>query len=328
MGSRLEDLKELKVVVTGGAGFIGSHLVEKLAPLCREVVVYDNFDEYYTGKEDNLKRALQMENVKLVRGDILDFNLLRGVLKEAHVVFHLAAQPGVRFSLENPFKTVKVNVDGTLNVLKASLQANVKRVVFASSSSVYGNPTYVPVDEDHPKRPISIYGASKLAAEELCSTFYRLFNLDVVALRYHTVYGPRQRPDMAFHKWIKAALTGKPIVIYGDGSQERDFTYIDDAVEATIASAVAEGVEGMVFNVARGSPIKVMDAVKAIVEEVGVDVEVVHEEPKPGDVKATYGDISRASKILGYRPKVSLREGIREMVSWLKERLKKGRGLA
>ena len=304
-------------MVTGGAGFIGSHLVDNLIEKGNRVIVYDDFDEYYSGKENNIRRHLSNADFALVRADILDSNVLPRTMKSVDVVFHLAAQPGVRFSLENPTKTNIVNTTGTLNVLQAAKKAEVKKVIFASSSSVYGVPHYMPIDEEHPTEPISIYGASKLAAEKYCRIYCELLGVPVVILRYHTVYGPRQRPDMAIRKWIELLLMNKRPIIYDDGNQTRDFTYISDVVQGTILAAEVDGIDGEIFNLGGGSRVSINDVVKSLIDVTGKkNLQPFYQPPKLGDVYDTHADIQKAKRFLGYNPKVNLKEGLENFVKW------------
>ena len=314
-------MKRLKVLVTGGAGFIGSHLVETMIEMKNNIIVYDNFDKYYPHKEENLQHLMRSDLFTMIKADILDFETLRNATKDIDVFFHLAAQPGVRYSMLNPEKTIKTNVLGTLNVLKAAKEAEVKRIVFSSTSSVYGDPIYLPTDEVHPTDPISIYGASKLMAEKLCNIFYNQFDLPVVILRYFTVYGPRQRPDMAIHKWTRAVFEGKSITIYGDGNQTRDFTYISDVIDGTVKASEVEGIEGEIFNIGGGSRISVNNVVKMLIDRCRVpDAQIIYESSKAGDVKDTHTNITKARKILGFNPKVGLKEGLSRFIKWFKAR--------
>jgi UDP-glucose 4-epimerase len=307
-----------RVMVTGGAGFVGSLLAERLVELGNDVVVYDVFNDFYGGKEKNLVRLLGSEVFSLVGGDILDYKSLSSSMRGVEVLFHLAAQPGVRYSLLHPVLTNNVNTTGTLNVLEAAKEHGVGKVVNASSSSVYGDQVEFPIKETAKKVPISPYGASKLLAEHYCRIYHEAYGLDVVSLRYFTVYGPRQRPDMAFHKFVRQIHEGRPITIYGDGSQTRDFTYVDDIVEGTISSAEVEGVAGQVFNLGSGTR-TVLNDVIGVLTELLWSFDVSYEPRKNGDVTHTLADISKAREMLGYGPRVSLKDGLRSFVKWFEE---------
>lgn len=310
----------VKIMITGGAGFIGSRLAGKLLDERKRVTILDNFDDYYTGKEENIVEYLKNKNFRLVRGSVLEPDLLDSVFHGVDTVFHLAAQPGVGYSMDNPQKTYRVNVLGTLNVLRAAKSCGVKLFVFASSSSVYGNVEGLPVKEDAPKKPVSFYGASKLAAEQLVNMFKETYGLETVMLRYFTAYGPGQRPDMAIRKFTKAVLEDKPITIYGDGNQARDFTYIDDAIDGTVAAAELEEARGETFNIGNGEAVTINDVVKIIQKSVGKSgIKLEYVEERVGDVKATLADISKARAILGYNPKVRIEEGIKKFVEWFTE---------
>ena len=285
-----------------------------------KVISYDNFDKYYLHKERNIQHLTNSKLFTLIKADILDYEALRIATKGVDIIFHLAAQPGVRFSMDNPTKTTNVNTIGTLNVLKAAKETGIQKVIFASSSSVYGQPKYMPVDEKHPTEPISIYGASKLAAEKYCQIFNDQLDLPVTILRYHTVYGPRQRPDMAIHKWTKAIFENKPTTIYGDGKQTRDFTFISDIIDGTIMAAEAEDVGDQIFNLGGGSKVSVNDVVKLLIETSEVDnVQIVYEPPKLGDVSDTHADIAKARKIIGFDPKMQLKDGLKCFVEWYRK---------
>ena len=307
-----------KVVITGGAGFIGSHIAAEVAKEY-EVVIIDNLDDYYSPdlKRRNLEILLANPNVRFVEGDITDTDLLRRVIdSDVEFVYHEAAQAGVRISVENPFKPNNVNVLGTLNVLKASLDAGVKRVINASSSSVYGKVKYLPFDEAHPTMPVSPYGVSKLAAEHYCRVFYEVYGLPTVSLRYFTVYGPRMRPDLAISIFTRKMLANEPIMVYGNGEQTRDFTYVDDIVRVNRRLLETSAADGYAMNVGGGHRITVNDLIAHLREITGSASEVVYSDKQKGDAEHTLADTSLAGRLVGYRPKVSIREGLGRFVEW------------
>ena len=311
-----------RIFITGGAGFIGSHLADRLLEQGYQVVVYDNFSDFYSPseKQPNVSKHLKNPRYRLVEGDILDYELLTSAMKGADVVVHQAAQPGVRFSIKNPEKTHEVNVTGTLMVLKAAEKNEVKKVVFASSSSVYGVPKYLPLDEEHPTNPTSPYAASKLAAEKYCQAFQTVYGLNIVVLRYFSVYGPRMRPDLSLRSFVERVLSGQPPIIYGDGNQSRDWTYIDDAISATVAAIEREEAVGEVFNIGCGNRTTVNQAAHMIISPLGKEGEIspIHEPAYKGDFPHTQANIAKARKILGYMPSVSLEEGVKRLIEWCK----------
>ena len=302
-------------VVTGAGGFIGSHLVEALLAAGHQVVGIDSFTEYYdpATKRANLAVAVLHPRFDLLPADLNELDLGE-VLRPRDWVFHLAAQPGVRPSWGPGFTTyVRANIEATQRLLEAAWDRRVARVVFASSSSVYGDaPT--PMDEEGPLRPISPYGVTKLTAEHLCLAYWRAFGLEVVPLRFFTVYGPRQRPDMAFHRFIEAVLTGAPLTVYGDGGQRRDFTYVSDVVRILLAAA-ERGRPGAPVNVGGGSAVSVNEALTLIERLVGRSASVERLPAPPGDARDTQAATERLRE-LEEPPRVGLEEGLESQVAW------------
>lgn len=303
----------MRCLVTGAAGFIGSHLTERLLVEGHEVVGIDNFLEYYPRalKERNLEGPRSWQHFLFFEKDLLVEDL-RPLLEGIDWVFHLAAQPGVRPSWGNDFaRYLNCNVLATQRLLEAaSQQPGVRRFVFASSSSVYGRAKLLPVNEDMPPQPYSPYGVTKLAAEHLCALYQHNFNLPVVSLRYFTVYGPRQRPDMALQHFCAAVVEREPLRLCGDGTQSRDFTFISDIVEATLLAATSDMAIGETLNIASGSQ-NTLNEVLALLREIsGREIICAHEPIQPGDVRDTLADISRAARLLSYTPRVSLHDGL------------------
>jgi UDP-glucose 4-epimerase len=300
-----------RVLVTGGGGFIGSHLAERLVRDGCEVRVIDNFA---TGRRSNL--APCADEIDLVEGDLQSYERAHNAVNGCEVVFHQAALPSVPRSVQDPLTSTMVNVVGTLNVLLAARDAGVRRVVFASSSSIYGANPELPKREEMAAVPIAPYAVSKQAAEGYCRAFHQVYGLESVALRYFNVFGPRQDPDSQYSavipKFIGAILDGEPPVIYGDGEQSRDFTYIDNAVDANLLAADAPAeVAGMTFNVACGERISLNEMLAELRSISGSHVEPVHEPARPGDVPHSLADISAARTDLGYEPRIGVREGLR-----------------
>lgn len=308
-----------KIVITGGAGFIGSHIGERCAKEGHEVVLIDNLDDYYSRqlKKENIECVLASGKATFVHGDITDLELLRTVIdKDVDFVYHEAAQAGVRISVENPFKPNEVNVLGTLNVLQASLEADVERLINASSSSVYGKVEYLPFDEKHPTQPVSPYGVSKLSAEHYCRVFYDVYGLPTVSLRYFTVYGPRMRPDLAISIFTRKMLKNEKITIFGDGTQTRDFTYIDDIVQANKKLLATSKADGRVINIGSGNRISINDLAMNLKEIIGSSSELIYAELQKGDAEHTLADVSLAKELLGYESCVNIHEGLRRFVSY------------
>lgn len=304
----------MRCIVTGGAGFIGSHLCDQL--LSRgSVICLDNFDPYYDPevKRNNIEPFMDNPDFELVEGNILDKQLLYELFEDADYVFHNAAQAGVRISVDNPSKSHSANATGTLNILEAAVKAGVKKVINASSSSVYGKVSYLPFDENHPNLPVSPYGASKLIAEHYCRVFNELHDLDTISLRYFTVFGPRMRPDLAINIFTKKALNNETIEIFGDGSKTRDFTFIDNIVDANI-SAMKNGIGE--YNIGGGERISIRELAEKIVSITGSESEIIYSESMKGDAEHTWSDVSKASGDLGYSPKIGLEEGLKRYVQW------------
>jgi nucleoside-diphosphate-sugar epimerase len=308
----------VKALVTGAAGFIGSHLTTALLDRGAEVVGLDCFTDYYPRaiKEANLRESVGRRGFRLIEARIQDADL-RSLLPGVSHVFHLAAQAGVRKSWGSDFRVyTDNNVDATQQLLEACVGQNLQRFVYASSSSLYGDRAELPMREDALPQPVSPYGVTKLAAEQLCYLYFANHAVPTTSVRYFTVYGPRQRPDMAFNRFIKAALSGAPITLYGDGKQTRDFTYVDDAVDATIAAG-ERGVPGRAYNIGGGSRVTVNHVIDVIGRIIGKTVEVRREPAQKGDMHDTYADTSLARGDLGYQPKVPLEQGIEAEYRWL-----------
>ena len=306
-------------LVTGGAGFIGSHLVEHLLAGGARVRVLDDFS---TGRRENLHPF--RDRFELVEGDITDFGTCRAAAEGVQTVFHQAALPSVPRSVRDPARSHDVNATGTLNVLLAAREAGVKRVVYASSSSAYGDTPTLPKREDQTPNPRSPYAVAKLTGEHYCRAFPGVFDLETVALRYFNVFGPRQDPTSAYAAVIPlfaaAALEGRPPTVDGDGEQTRDFTFIDNVVLANLlsASAPAENVSGEVFNVGCGDRISINALWREIRAAVGMEVDTVHGPPRPGDVRDSLADITRLRERTGFEVRVGLKEGIRKTVDWIR----------
>ncbi len=318
----------MNILITGGAGFIGSHLSEKIIGLGHRVICIDNFNDYYDPaiKEHNLKDIIDNEDFILYRADILDRLALRNIFSAHNIdmVIHLAARAGVRPSLSNAALYEKVNVEGTINLLEGCRERSINRFIFASSSSVYGGNKKVPFSEtDKVDFPVSPYAATKKSGELMCYTYHHLYNISVFAFRFFTVYGPRQRPEMAIHKFARKIFNGDPIEVYGDGSSSRDYTYIDDIINGIIGSLdLVSGYE--IINLGNSYPVRLSDLVKLIEEKTGRKAVVKHAEPQPGDVFTTYADIERAKKLIKYDPRTPIEEGLQYFMDWYREKSKEG----
>lgn len=310
-----------KIIVTGAGGFIGSNLVETLLKQGKEVIGIDEFNDYYNPelKRQNITSFQNHPAFKLVEGDIqfLDWHTL---LKDVEVVYHQAAQAGVRASWGQGFRSyTERNINATQVLLEAAKDSKyLKRLIFASSSSVYGDTETFPTHEEICPQPVSPYGITKLAAERMCGLYHKNFGVPYVALRYFTVYGPRQRPDMAFHKFFKSVIEDQAIPVYGDGQQTRDFTFISDAVAANLAAATVPEAVGEIFNIGGGSRVVLTEALDTMEEIVGKPIKRNHIEKAMGDARHTAADISKARKILGFQPQVALKEGLFEEWEFIK----------
>lgn len=312
----------MNILILGGAGFIGSHLAEKMLCSYHHVIVVDNFDSFYNRKikEQNIAFALTNSNYKLYDFDILNKSEIDKLFlaNKIDLVVHLAAKAGVRPSINDPLGYYNTNVIGTLNVLEAMKIGNCKKMVFASSSSVYGNNKKVPFTEtDSVDNPISPYAASKKAGELLCHTYHTLYGFDITCLRFFTVFGPRQRPDLAIHKFAKLIIEDKPIPFYGDGSTERDYTYVDDIVNGIILSI--EKLKGFnIYNLGESRTISLNKMVEVLERVIGIKAKKNIMPMQLGDVKRTFADISKANKELGYNPTFDFETGVINFINWLK----------
>ena len=309
------------IIVTGVGGFIGSNLAEALLNQRETVIGIDQFNDYYdpTLKRQNISHFQDYTSFKLIEDDIQSLNWSE-LLADIDVVYHQAAQAGVRASWGQGFRAyTERNINTTQIILEAAKEApQLKRLVYASSSSVYGNAETFPTPESVCPQPVSPYGITKLAGEQLCNLYYQNFSIPCVSLRYFTVYGPRQRPDMAFHKFFKSILQDEPISIYGDGQQTRDFTFINDVIMANLAAATVPEAVGEVFNIGGGSRVVLAAVIDMMEEIIGHPIQRNFLETARGDARHTSADVSKAQKILGYQPKVSLSEGLRQEWEWIK----------
>ncbi len=311
-------------LITGGAGFIGSHLVDRLlATDVEHITVVDDFNDFYDPaiKRANITEHLKDPRYQLNEVDIRDQPSLEQVFKNNNFecVVHLAARAGVRPSLTEPQLYTETNINGTLNLLELARQNNIKQFVFGSSSSVYGINAKVPFSEDDPiRQPISPYAATKGAGELLCHTYSHLYGLRCICLRFFTVYGPRQRPDLAIHKFARLITQGKPIPVFGDGTTRRDYTYVDDIIDGVMAAIVYDKRDYEVINLGESRTVELRELIQLLEKELDTHATIDRQSPQPGDVPQTFADITKARALLGYDPKTQIEEGLHRFVEWFR----------
>jgi UDP-glucuronate 4-epimerase len=315
----------MRILVTGGAGFIGSHLVERLLAAGHEVAILDDFNDFYDPQIKRANIAAVARDVTIHHVDLRDSASVRNVFhhEKFETIAHLAARAGVRPSIQHPQLYYDANVSGTLHLLEAAQMTGVERFIFASSSSVYGASKTVLFSEDQPlAQTFSPYAATKIAGEFLCSTYSHLYQMRVVALRYFTVYGPRQRPDLAIHRFIRHIYAGQPIEQFGDGTTRRDYTYIDDVVQGTMAALKYEGPLFDIFNLGESETIELKGLIVAIEDALGKKAKINRLADQPGDMPLTCADISKARRLLGYNPTTRLSEGLPRFIEWFLDQVR------
>jgi len=307
----LNECKGKKILVTGGAGFIGSNLVDKLSPE-NKVIVLDNL---FSGLLSNLEKS--KDRITFVKGDVLDKALLKDIVAEVEFVFHLAAHVGNIRSIKDPYFDMDVNIGGTINLLEACRNSNVKRLVYSSSGAIFGEAKYLPIDEDHPLNPESPYAVSKLAAEKYCFAFHKVYGVPTTSLRYFNVYGPRQDTSEyanAISIFLSKTKEGKPLTMFGDGKQTRDFIFIEDVVKANILVATHPSAVGEIFNIATGRENSIEQLVNFIKQVSAKESQVIYAAPRAGEVKYSRANIEKAQRLLGYNPETNLKEGL--LLTW------------
>lgn len=312
---------QMAILVTGGAGFIGSHVCDALLGKGHSVICVDDFNDYYSPKikENNIKACLKNARFCLYQEDIRNFDKVKRIFKERkiHKIIHLAARTGVRASVKAPLLYAQVNIGGTLNLLELAKQFGVKDFIFGSSSSVYGLNKNIPFSEENDTLPISPYAATKKAGEQLCYCYHHLYGMNVICLRFFTVYGPRGRPDMAMYKFTKLISEDEEIEMFGDGTSKRDYTYITDIVSG-ILSALDKNLGFEIINLGNNQAVELRYFISLIEKELGKKARIKRMPMQKGDVPLTYADISKAKRILGYEPKVGIKEGVKRFVEWFK----------
>lgn len=312
----------MNILITGAAGFIGSHLCDRLVGDGQTIFGLDNFDKFYDPKvkHNNIAGCLGRKGFSLVVGDIRDVQCVESIILRNNIdmIVHLAAKAGVRPSIADPLAYQDVNINGTMVLLEAAKKYGIKKIIFASSSSVYGNNEKVPFSEsDNVDYPISPYAATKKAGELICHTYSHLYDIDITSLRFFTVYGPRQRPDLAIHKFARLIQADKPIPVYGDGSMQRDFTYIDDIIQGIVAAM--ENCNGYeIYNLGESRPVRLDTLIEEIEKALGKKAIIDRQPTQPGDVTQTYADVTKAREKLGYDPQTEIAVGLARFVKWLR----------
>jgi len=311
----------VKILITGGAGFVGSHLCDKYTKEGNTVICLDNF---MSGNLTNIRHLLSYRNFKLINGDVRDFDLLEKIMTDVEVVFHLAAQIHVDRSIIEPKLTNDINISGTQNILELARRYDVRKVIHASTSEVYGTAQYTPMDEKHPLNAPHPYGASKTAADRMCYAYKQTYGMDIAIMRLFNIFGPRQR-DTGYGGvisiFVRRALSGMPPIVYGDGKQTRDYTYIEDTLSAYDAVLNYKGVFDVPINFGTGREVKIIDLANRIIKLTGQQgkIKPVHVEPRPGEVQRLIADISQARKLLKWEPKCTLEEGLKKFVDWYRD---------
>ena len=316
------NFKGKNVLVTGAAGFIGSNLTLELVDLGANVIGFDNL---FNGRIENLKEILENRSFKFIKGDIRDFNFLLEVVEDIDIIYHMAAFTSVPQSVLMPESCNDVNVNGTLNILNAARKRDIEKIIYASSSSVYGDTPTLPKKEDMQRLPISPYGASKLACEGYMQAFYQIYGLRTIALRYFNVFGPRQKDSPysgVIAIWLGKLLNNEELIIFGNGEQSRDFTYVKDIVHANLLAA-EQDISGEIINIGAGSPITLSNLAKLMLKLTKKEkLKIIYKDNRPGDILHSYADISKANKLLNFQPKFNQEEGLKDYFSWYRDKYK------